>query len=113
MSIAQVKAFIAKVKEDQALAKKLQDAEAAYTGDTSDKEAAFAAVVIPVAAEAGFKFTVEDYKAAFEAEGEASETELDAVAGGKFGEVYFCVFGNFNPDEPRTYTGFGKSEKFF
>ena len=88
MSVAQVKAFIAKVKEDQALAKKLQDAEAAYTGDTSDKEAAFAAVVIPVAAEAGFKFTVEDYKAAFEAEGEASETELDAVAGG--GD--WCIF---------------------
>ena len=85
MSVEQVKAFVAKVKEDQALAKKLKDAEAAYKGD---KEAGVAAVVIPIAAEAGFKFTVEDYKAAFEAEGEASENELDAVAGG--GD--WCIF---------------------
>ena len=83
MSVEQVKAFVANVKEDQALAKKLQDAEAAYNGDKSDKEAAVAAIVIPIAAEAGFNFTVEDFKAAFDnVEGEASSDELDAVAGG-------------------------------
>ena len=83
MSVAQVKAFIAKVKEDSELAQKLKDAQAAYTGDKSDKDAAVAAIVIPIAAEAGFNFTVEDFKAAFEAEeGEASEDELEAVAGG-------------------------------
>ena len=84
MSVEQVKAFFDKVKSDSALAQKLKDAQAAYTGDTSDKDAAIAAVVIPVAAEAGFNFTVEDFNAAFEAEeGELSEDELDAVAGGK------------------------------
>ena len=83
MSVEQVKAFMSKVKEDSALAQKIKDAQAAYKGDTSDKEAAIAAVVIPIAAEAGFKFTVEDFKAASDkGEGEASEDELDAVAGG-------------------------------
>ena len=84
MSVEQVKAFFAKVKEDSALAKKLKDAEAVYTGDKSDKDAAIAAVVLPIAAQAGFNFTVEDFKAAFDNndEGEASAEELTAVAGG-------------------------------
>lgn len=80
MSVDQVKAFFQKVKEDEALGKKLADAQAAYKGD---KDGAVAAVIIPVAAEAGFKFTTEDVKAAFPTgEGEASEDELEAVAGG-------------------------------
>ena len=83
MSVEQAKAFFQKVKEDPELAQKIKDAQAAYKGDTSDKEAAIAAVVIPIAAEAGFNFTAEDVKAAFDkGEGEASEDELDAVAGG-------------------------------
>ena len=83
MSVEQVKAFFKKVKEDSELAQKLKDAQAVYTGDPSDKDAAVAAIVIPIAAEAGFNFTVADFKAAFEAEeGEASSDELDAVAGG-------------------------------
>ena len=88
MSVEQVKAFFAKVNEDEALAQKLKNAQAAYTGDISDKDAAIAAVVIPVAAEAGFNFTVEDFKAVFDNndEGEASANELTAVAGGCFGD---------------------------
>ena len=86
MSTEQVKAFFAKVNEDEALAQKLKNAQAAYTGEESDKDAAIAAVVIPVAAEAGFNFTVEDFKAVFDnnEEGEVSEDELTAVAGGGF-----------------------------
>ena len=91
MAVEQVKAFFDKAKEDSALAQKLKDAQAAYTGDKSDKDAAIAAVVIPVAAEAGFNFTVADFKAAFDnsevEEGEVSEDELNAVAGGEF---YLC-----------------------
>ena len=75
---------VAKVNEDSELAQKLKDAQAAYTGDKSDKDAAIAAVVIPVAAKAGFNFTVEDFMAAIDnnEEGEASANELTAVAGG-------------------------------
>ena len=74
MSVEQVKAFFAKIKEDSTLAQKLKDAQAAYNGDTSDKAAAFAEIVIPVAKSAGFNFTVDDFKATFDnnGEGEAS-----------------------------------------
>ena len=83
MSVEQAKAFFQKVKEDSELAQKLKDAEASYKGDKSDKVAEFAEIVIPIAASAGFNFTVEDFKAAYyNGEGEASEDELDAVAGG-------------------------------
>ena len=90
MSVEQVKAFFQKVKEDEELAKKLKDAEANYKGDKSDKAAMISAVGLPIAAAAGFNFTLEDLKAAFNnSEGEASEDELSAVAGGgKFG---LCV----------------------
>ena len=91
MSVEQVKAFFQKVKEDSELAKKLKDAQAAYKGDMSDKDAAVAAVVIPVAKSAGFNFTVEDFNAAFDkGEGEASADELDAVAGGGIYDGAFC-----------------------
>ena len=90
MSVKQVKTFFAKVKEDSELAQKLKDAEAAFKGDTSDKDAAVAAVVIPVAKSAGFNFTVADFNAAFDnSEGEASADELDAVAGGNIA----CRYG--------------------
>lgn len=86
MSVEQVKAFFDKVKEDSSLSQKLKDAQAAYTGDKSDKDAAIAEIFIPVAAQAGFNFTAEDFKAIFDnsegEEGEASADELNAVAGG-------------------------------
>ena len=90
MSVEQVKAFFDKVKSDETLAQKLKDAQAAYNGDKSDKSAIFAAIVIPVAKSAGFNFTVDDFKAAFAAEGEASADELDAVAGGGIYDGAFC-----------------------
>ena len=97
MSVEQVKAFFAKVKADSTLANKLKDAQAAYKGDKSDKAAEFAEIVIPVAKSAGFNFTVDDFKAAFDnnGEGEASGDELDAVAGGMNGlcgkpKMIFC-----------------------
>ena len=103
MSVEQAKAFFAKVKSDEALAQKLKDAQAAYTGDKEDKDAAFAAVVIPVAKSAGFTFTVADVKAAFDnGEGEASEEELDAVAGG--GMLFGC-------DNALTKAAFGEETK--
>ena len=83
MSVEQVKAFFAKVNNDSELKQKLKDAETAYTGDKSDKDAAIAAIFIPIAAQAGFNLTVEDFKAFFEnEEGESSAEELKAVAGG-------------------------------
>ena len=83
MSVEQVKAFFNKIKEDSALAQELKDAHEDYKGNKSDKTAIFAAVVIPVASSAGFHFTLDDFNALVDnAEGEISEDELDAVAGG-------------------------------
>ena len=83
MSVEQVKAFFQKVKEDPTLAQKLKTAQAAYTGDKSDKELIVAVVVIPVAAAAGFNFTLDDFKSFVDnSESEASDEELDAIAGG-------------------------------
>ena len=94
MSVEQAKAFFAKVKEDKELAQKLKDAETAYTGD---KDAAFAAIILPIATAAGFNFTSEDFKAAFgSGEGEASEDELDAVAGGTIKNCWTEVSKWFN-----------------
>ncbi len=83
MSVEQVKAFFAKVNEDEALAQQLKDAQAAYTGDKWDRDAAIAAIFVSVAAKAGFNFTVEEFKEVFDKleEGEASKDELNAVAG--------------------------------
>lgn len=93
MSVEQVKAFLDKVKSDEALAQKLKDAEAAYKGDKSDKEAVVATVFIPVAKSACFNFTVEDFNADFEAEEvELSEDELNAVAGGGCGDLRFVIY---------------------
>ena len=90
MSVKQVKAFFDKVNSDEELAQKLKDAQAAFKGDTSDKDAAIAAVVIPVAKSAGFNFTVADFNAAFDnSEGEASADELENVAGGNIA----CRYG--------------------
>ena len=61
MSVEQVKAFFKKVKEDSELAQKLKDAQINYKGDKNDRAAAVAAIFIPIAAEAGFNFTVADF----------------------------------------------------
>ncbi len=84
MSVEQVKAFFAKVNNDSELKQKLKDAETAYTGEKWYKDAAFAEIFIPIAAKAGFNFTVEDFMAVFDnnEEGESSAEELKAVAGG-------------------------------
>ena len=94
MSVEQVKAFFAKVNEDEALAQQLKDAQAAYTGEESDKEAAIAAIFVSVAAKAGFNFTVEDFKEVFDdnEEGESSAEELKAVAGGFYCHAYIFTY---------------------
>lgn len=95
MSVEQVKAFLDKVKSDEALAQKLKDAEAAYKGDKSDKEAVVAAVFIPVAKSACFNFTVDDFKNNFYDNELLSDEELDAVAGGGCGDLRFVIYVSY------------------
>jgi hypothetical protein len=107
MSVEQVKAFFDKVKADSALAQKLKDAQASFKGDKSDKDAAIAEIVIPVAAEAGFNFTAEEFKAAFDkGEGEASADELDAVAGGNRFDDFYCPLDYCDPPSQECPMGY-------
>lgn len=93
MSVEKARAFVAKLNSDKELAKKVTDAKEAYTGDKSNDDAAIKEILLPIAAQACYDFTVEDYKATFDEEGEASADELDAVAGG----TSFCIFSGKGP----------------
>ena len=80
-----VKKFIAQLKTDAELQKKVKAAQDAYKGDGNDEAKMVEAILLPIAKEAGLPFTVTDfnsYKAARKSEGEASDDELAAVAGG-------------------------------
>ncbi len=89
MSIENVKAFYLKLREDDELAKKLDDAQKAYTGDPA---AMFDTVIRPIAEHEGFHFTLEDAHAVINATKkshageELTDEELEMVAGGKMSE---------------------------
>ena len=87
MSVENVKAFYEALQKDTELQEKVNAADAAYTGDAENKAAAAAAIILPIAKEAGFDFTAEELLeaaagAAKKEDGEISEDELEAVAGG-------------------------------
>jgi len=76
------KKFEELLRSDEALQEKLRAAAEAYTGDASDEQAVFEAVVAPLAEEAGLPFTYEEaQKLASGSEGPSLD-DLDAAAGG-------------------------------
>lgn len=78
MSKENVKAFMEKLATDKGLQAKV-----------NDQARAAEAIIVPVAKEAGFDFTAEEFKAyTTEASEKVSASELDSVAGGGF-----CLFG--------------------
>ena len=85
MAAENVKAFFEALSKDEALQQALREKEVAYTGMKEDREAVVEAVLLPVAKEAGYEFTLEELKAlekSMRPEGELSENELEDVAGG-------------------------------
>jgi pantothenate synthetase len=96
MAQENVKLFKEKLLGSEELKAKLKAAEEAYTGDKADAEKIAEAIIIPLAKEAGLPFTVEELKAAKEAEkqeGALSDKELESVAGGKsVDKLGFCLF---------------------
>jgi predicted ribosomally synthesized peptide with nif11-like leader len=79
MSIENARAFYEKVKGDQSLQQKIGE-------QAKEKPAEMEAIIIKVAAENGFQFTLEEMRTVI-AEvapkgGELSDAELEAVAGG-------------------------------
>ena len=108
MAIENVKAFYKKLEAKEELQKKIAAADAAYNGDTGDKKAAVEAIVLPIAKEAGFDFTAEEMleaETAVNSEGEFTEDELEAVAGGGW-----CLILGFGERDCKTickYVGVG------
>lgn len=93
MAFENVKAFYEALEKDTELQAKVNAADAAYNGDAADEAAAAAAIIVPVAKEAGFDFTAEElfeFEKSAAADGEFSEDELEAVAGGAI-----CMFIGF------------------
>jgi len=93
MAIENVKAFYKELEANEELQKKIAAADAAYSGDSEDKAAAIEAIVLPIAKKAGFDFTAEELLSLEipTKEGEISEDELEAVAGG----AAFCIVFGF------------------
>jgi len=91
MAIENVKAFYEALKTDTELQAKVNAADQAYNGDAADEAAAIADILLPIAKEAGFDFTVEElleFENAAAPEGEFTEDELETVAGG----AAYCFF---------------------
>lgn len=76
MSLDQAKAFLAKVRTDQALEEQI------HAVQSEDKDAALAEVV-RIAGEHGFEFSAEDYVAATEAQVEAELASHENEAAGQ------------------------------
>ena len=92
-----IKAFFEALSKDEALQQALREKELSYTGMKEDREAIVAEILIPVAKAAGYDFTLEDVKAfekGMRVEGELSENELEAVAGG-VEDWGICVLAGF------------------
>jgi len=108
MALEAVKAFYEEVAKNGALQKKIAAADAAYNGDTEDKKAAVETIILPIAKEAGFDFTAEEMleaETAVNSEGEFTEDELEAVAGGGW-----CLILGFGERDCKTickYVGVG------
>ena len=82
--------FFEQLKKDEALQKKLEEAGKSYTGEQTE-EAVFNAVVLPVAKEAGYDFTLEEMK---KTRLEMDLDELAQVEGGwGFGATACIVIG--------------------
>lgn len=70
--------FLDLVKTDEALQKKLEEAVSGYDGEQTE-EAVFEAIIIPAAKEAGFSFTMDEYKQSVQ---ELDLNEMAQVSGG-------------------------------
>lgn len=85
MAKENVKVFFEVLSKDETIQQALKEKELAYTGIKEDREAIAKEVLIPVAKETGYDFTLEELKE-FEKnmhpEGELDENELESVAGG-------------------------------
>ena len=95
MTQENAKKFMELLNRDEELQKKMKAAMESFAGDKSDEKALFDAVVAPLAREAGYEFTFEDMNELANAsgEGELSDDEVAAAAGGEWWNP-FSWFGD-------------------
>ena len=105
MAKENVKAFYEALSKDEAMQQAVKAKELAYTGKKEDREAVAEEIVIPVAKEAGYEFTLEElreFEEGLRPAGELDEDELEAVSGGlglglgvtAFGGVAYSFFSD-------------------
>lgn len=83
------------LRSDEELQAKFRAAAEAFEGDKTDEAASFAAVVVPLAEEAGLPFTLEEARQFMLLGRELNDAELEAVAGGS---TCYIVGGGGKPD---------------
>ena len=97
MAKENVRKFYEKLESSKELQEKLVKAQESYIGDKADREAVLETVLLPIAKEAGYDFTISEYKNAQReamAEKGMSEEELENVSGG--GSFCFLIgFGKY------------------
>ncbi len=106
MSKESVKDFLEEVSKNEDLQKQLKAATEGAKVDCEKMIQSQAEILVKIAKNAGYDFTVEDVLAAGKVEnGRLDENELDAVAGGgELGGICF-IFGytSYKPDEGEGY----------
>ncbi len=119
MAAENVKAFFEALSKDEALQQALKEKEVAYTGSKEDREAIIEGILIPVAKEAGYTFTMEELEE-FEkdmcTDRELDEDELEAIAGGVYASCIIIgisdtdiAFAQGNQKIVRDYNEYGIS----
>ena len=112
MAKENIKAFFEALSKDETIQKAMKEKELGYTGSKEDREAVIKAVLIPVAEEAGYTFTLEELKElekGMREEGELAENELESVAGGTddWGVWGVCFLAGIGGGGTCVVVGFG------
>ena len=95
MAKENVKKFLEELSTNKELQEKFMEAQKGYEAEGKGEEEIFEDIVLPIAKEAGFEFTVSEYHIVQReamAEKGISEEELENVSGGGF--CFLIGFGN-------------------
>ena len=94
------KKFMELLNTDEELQHKVKAATETYAGDKADEKAVFEGILAPIAKEAGYEFTFADAEelAKSSEDGELSDDELAAVAGGGGGFCYIVGFSSLHSE---------------
>ncbi len=97
MSKESVKDFLEEVSKNEDLQKQLKAATEGAKVDCEKMIQSQAEILVKIAKNAGYDFTVEDVLAAGKVEnGRLDENELDAVAGGEYNGI--CILAGYTTD---------------